>query len=395
MTSQESAPFIRVIPFQFTGKGLEYFRIWIVNLCLTVATLGIYSAWAKVRNLCYFYGNTWLDEHSFDYLADPVKILKGRLIAVAFLVIYSLSWQFYPRAGMLLLAVGLFLIPFILVAAAAFNMRYSSYRNIRFYMERDYAGAYRMFLVPLGLILLLTWAGYSLLDFTELLTEIEDEEGNTIEVSKSDFLPSLLLFAVTPFIPYLDYVRARFIVSHAHYGRKRAQFGAGIWGFYRIYIIALLLFFAITFLAAVFISLVIGVYVMLTGTQDAQSMAEHWFPLLVIGLIFFYMMLFLANGYLGARRRNLIYGNTSFDGIRLHSNLKVLPLSWLYLSNTVAIILSLGMLIPWAKVRMARYVAACTELEAKSLDDITAASDEERGALGEEMADSFDIDIGL
>ena len=36
-------------PFQFTGSGSAYFRIWIVNLLLSLVTLGIYSAWAKVR----------------------------------------------------------------------------------------------------------------------------------------------------------------------------------------------------------------------------------------------------------------------------------------------------------------------------------------------------------
>lgn len=45
---------------QFTGKGSEYFGIWIVNLLLTILTLGIYSAWAKVRRLQYFYRNTQL-----------------------------------------------------------------------------------------------------------------------------------------------------------------------------------------------------------------------------------------------------------------------------------------------------------------------------------------------
>ena len=28
-------------PFQFTGNGAEYFGIWIVNLLLTVVTIGI------------------------------------------------------------------------------------------------------------------------------------------------------------------------------------------------------------------------------------------------------------------------------------------------------------------------------------------------------------------
>ncbi len=44
----------RTLRFEFTGDGREYFRIWIVNVSLTVITLGIYSAWAKVRRMRYF-----------------------------------------------------------------------------------------------------------------------------------------------------------------------------------------------------------------------------------------------------------------------------------------------------------------------------------------------------
>jgi uncharacterized membrane protein YjgN (DUF898 family) len=44
--------------FSFTGGASEYFGIWIVNVLLSILTLGIYSAWAKVRNKRYFYGNT-------------------------------------------------------------------------------------------------------------------------------------------------------------------------------------------------------------------------------------------------------------------------------------------------------------------------------------------------
>lgn len=73
----------RIASFIFHGNGKEYFGIWIVNILLTIVTLGIYSAWAKVRNLQYFYGNTELDGASFQFLAKPVTILKGRLIALA------------------------------------------------------------------------------------------------------------------------------------------------------------------------------------------------------------------------------------------------------------------------------------------------------------------------
>jgi len=57
------------VQFKFNGKASEYFSIWIVNVGLTILTLGIYSAWAKVRNNQYFYGNTAVAESSFHYLA--------------------------------------------------------------------------------------------------------------------------------------------------------------------------------------------------------------------------------------------------------------------------------------------------------------------------------------
>jgi uncharacterized membrane protein YjgN (DUF898 family) len=58
------------VALRFTGQAGEYFRIWIVNVCLSIVTLGIYSAWAKVRRKRYFYGNTLLKDAAFEYLAD-------------------------------------------------------------------------------------------------------------------------------------------------------------------------------------------------------------------------------------------------------------------------------------------------------------------------------------
>src|SRR5262245_36210186 len=62
-------------PFEFRGEWREYFRIWIVNVALTVLTLGVYSAWAKVRTQRYFYGNTRVAGRAFDYQAQPLPIL--------------------------------------------------------------------------------------------------------------------------------------------------------------------------------------------------------------------------------------------------------------------------------------------------------------------------------
>src|SRR6187402_3726843 len=85
---QSSLPSRVLLPFEFRATGGEYFRIWIVNLLLTIVTLGIYSAWAKVRRLRYFYGSTLLDGHSFEYHATPMAILKGRLLVFAAYVVF-------------------------------------------------------------------------------------------------------------------------------------------------------------------------------------------------------------------------------------------------------------------------------------------------------------------
>lgn len=47
--SAAERPEVREVGFAFHGSAGEYFRIWIVNVLLSIVTLGIYSAWAKVR----------------------------------------------------------------------------------------------------------------------------------------------------------------------------------------------------------------------------------------------------------------------------------------------------------------------------------------------------------
>ncbi|MGB1834264.1 MAG: DUF898 family protein, partial [bacterium] len=78
------------LPFEFTGKAKEFFGIWLSNLLLSILTLGIYSAWAKVRRRRFFLGHTLIGGHRFDYHADPKVILKGRAVVVSVLVVLSL-----------------------------------------------------------------------------------------------------------------------------------------------------------------------------------------------------------------------------------------------------------------------------------------------------------------
>src|SRR3989442_14230021 len=122
----------RQVQPEFTGTAAEYFRIWIVNLFFTLVTLGIYSAWAKVRKRRYFYGSTRLDGDSFDYFASPKAILNGRIIALAIIAIYALAGELYPQSRYAFWAVGALAFPWLGVRALAFNSRNSAYRGLRF-----------------------------------------------------------------------------------------------------------------------------------------------------------------------------------------------------------------------------------------------------------------------
>ncbi|MDR2127484.1 MAG: DUF898 family protein [Burkholderiaceae bacterium] len=125
--------------FQFTGSGGEYFRIWITNLLLSLLTLGIYSAWAKVRREQYFHRNTLLDGSGFDYHGNPIAILKGRALAVLLLVIYTATEKYSWSVHMVVLLAALPLVPWLFQRSLIFRSRNSSWRGLRF----DFHGSYR------------------------------------------------------------------------------------------------------------------------------------------------------------------------------------------------------------------------------------------------------------
>jgi len=137
----------RQLGFEFKGDGMEYFKIWIVNVLLTIITLGIYSAWAKVRSNRYFYSNLYLDDSSFRYLAEPMTILKGRLIAVAALIVYSVVTAIAPMIGIVLLIALFFAIPYFINQSIAFNNRMSAYKNIQFRFSATYGEAFMVMYV--------------------------------------------------------------------------------------------------------------------------------------------------------------------------------------------------------------------------------------------------------
>ena len=127
--------------FIFHGEAREYFRIWIVNTLLTLLTLGIYAAWAKVRKRRYLRGNTELMGHRFDYLASPGRILIGNVVVAGMFLAYMVVGEVYPSIRVGAIVIGLALLPWVVVRSLAFNAHNTAYRGMRFYSHQGYGMA--------------------------------------------------------------------------------------------------------------------------------------------------------------------------------------------------------------------------------------------------------------
>ena len=331
--------------FEFTGNGFEYFKIWIVNICLTLLTLGIYSAWAKVRTQRYFYGNTRLAGSGFDYLAQPLQILKGRLIAVAVLVVYTLLTEASPAAAAAVGVTFYVMLPWIVVKALAFRARYSAYRNIRFYFNQNYMQAFKVYIL----------------------------------------LPVLVAMTMGLMYPFLKHRMSRFVVNNSAYGKTFFFMKAEVGEFYGVYIKALLLFLGTAIAAALLFAAVAQI--------DALKGSQLLISIVIAGVYF------VAYAFIATHIANLVYGTTTLgegSTYRFVSELDVMQMAWLYLSNTLGIILTLGLFIPWAKVRMAHYRAATLWLEANAdLDRFIAVEQESATSIGEEIGEVFDVQLGI
>lgn len=333
----------RRLAFRFSGEGGEYFRIWIVNILLSIVTLGIYSAWAKVRNNRYFYSNTKIDSHSFSYLANPVTILKGRLLALGVFFVYLLSTAFVPLLELLFLPAFVLLFPWLVCRVMAFRLHNTSFRGVRFGFDGTYGQAFVAFVLwPLAMFLT---AG--------ILTPLALQR------------------------------QAKFLVDNSRYGGQRFSGGFSAKNFYRIYLVAMA---AMVGIVALCVMAGIAVF-------QTQSLALPGIFLISLSVVTAYLLML---AYVRVMTTNLIYNTTVLDEQRFDCRLETFPLAGIYLTNWLLIIVTLGLAIPWAKVRMARYQAQClTLVAAGALDQFVAEETKKVAPFGEEIGEAFALDIGL
>ena len=347
------APTPSTLAFSFHGSARDYFGIWVVNTLLKIVTVGFYSAWAKVRKRCFFYGSTTLHGQPFEYLADPMALFKGWLIAAGAFILYSIATNISPILSAVIALVVFLVFPWLLVRSRIFNAANSSYRNIRFGFRPDYRQAYLVF------------AGLSILSVLTL---------------------GLLA-------PYMLYRQKKFVVENSSYGSTPFTFKATVKDFYLLSLQVVLGFVAIIGLIGIIAAMTGGVQAIAAGASGRWAPGGlALLPMLTLPLVYFILIV-----YGQTAMANLSWNGTALAGGSFRSTLRTRDMALLFVTNSLAILFSLGLMVPWATVRLARYRFEHLELATTDgLDNVLAAAGTAGvGAAGDEFGDVFDMPIEI
>lgn len=329
----------------FTGSAGEYFKIWIVNVVLSIVTLGFYTPWAKVRTRRYFYLNTRVGDDQFDYLADPKRLLYGYLLLLVFLICYNWLPTINPMLVFPVMLVGAIGFPWVLYKSRRFFCHNSAYRNVRLRFMGSLKESYAAYL------------GFPLL------------AGMTMWLA----------------MPYALFRQKEYFFSNVSYGGRKSRFSGRPGFFFKVYYSLVAIIVGLIFLMALLVAGLSGP----SGDSDLMPM------IIVSG---FYLLLIPSGFIVQAVVTNYCWNHTEFpDCASFACTIHPGRYAWIELSNAIMTVLSLGLLIPWAKVRTYRYRMECLSVELyPAIDQLIAEHvEQDDGAFGDMAADEFDFEIGL
>jgi uncharacterized membrane protein YjgN (DUF898 family) len=351
------------VPFVFTGAGAEYFRVWVVNTVLTIVTIGIYSAWAKVRKTSYFSRNTRLLGDGFEFTADPVAILRGRLIALALIGFYTLAFDFSLVLGLVATTTLLALAPLLFASAMRFRLHNTRWRAMRFAFTATRADAYRAVLIVSGL-----WLS------TSVATALGSER-SVLVISGITFL----------LLPWMHHRLKAFQHRHVAFAGHTSRFRSAVGSFYLTYLIAGL------------VPLVPGIVFVATPLVAASFGSSLGSIGFVIGPVIAALGYLAAWPYFAARIQRIVWERTTLGPFSFKTTITFRGLLPIALKNFALLAITAGLYWPFASIVWARYRIGCMSIVCPESPDAAVATLDPGAAvsaIGEGAADFFGIDVG-
>lgn len=350
------------IRMTFSGRGKDYFSLWLTNWILAIVTLGVYSAWAKVRRLQYIHQNTQLAGYAFGFHGEPKTILYGRIIAVVLLITSYLGDFFQEVNGLVAVSSGVSLLlflafPWFMRSSMRFYSRNSSYRNVRFSFKGSIREIYKIYL--LGLLLTFVTLGLA--------------------------------------FPYLVYRVRRYHVENNHWGNNAFAFDAKKGVFFGVYLVHIIIAIGLYMLVIAAASIYLASYILEIERILEGGASEKIQTLVLAGLAVTTMFLFIVYKISTAVTQDWLFkiswNHTRIGQSQFTCDLPVFKLYLLRWFCFVTSIVTLGFFAPFAHMLIAKIRLSSISLIPDHDFDLAQATFDADTTRSAEVADMLDFDI--
>jgi uncharacterized membrane protein YjgN (DUF898 family) len=378
-------------PLEFTGAGSEYFRVWIVNLLLSIVTLGFYTPLARRRTAQYFYGHTLVAGSPLEFTAQTRRMLVGFvLFALLYGALKLASNTGQDRVVAVMLLGGALLAPYFWGSAMRFRFNATRWRGVRLQFTASWGEVYRASW-PVFAFAAVWAAGLSLIPAVVPRGKGAATIGPVLAIGIATAALSLLC-AIR-----LEYNYKSLMVARGRIGGQPGRWKPRFGDFVRIWLATLGVFLAVVLLAAAVLGVTAGgSFALLKGMKGGGAMAV--LLAIAIGALALFL-LFLASAparaYREARMFQLVWNNIGVSQVaRFKCDLKPWPYVGLRVKNVLLALLTLGFYRPFALASEYRMKTESVTLHAKGgLDQLSGQLAREEQGVGDAIADA--VGLGL
>jgi uncharacterized membrane protein YjgN (DUF898 family) len=393
---------IQSFEIAFTGSGSEFFRVWIVNLLLSIVTLGFYTPFARRRTAQYFYSHSIVADSPLEFTAQQRKMVFGFLLLVALYVAFRLAADTgQDTAVSLFLLAGAALAPYFWASAMRFRLSATRWRGVRLQFTAAWGEVYQaswpMFAIALAWIL-------AMLAFSVFTGDVPapGEDASSFEWPA---IPPMLwvLLAAALVVTLLCIIRLEFnykslLVSKAYIGAQAGRWKPVYRDFVRIWLATLGVFLAGALLFALVVGLVAGgSFLGASGAKPAGPAATIVAMIATVVAFLFGLLLSSApaRAYRQARMFQLVWNNVGVSRIaRFKCKLRTRSFVLLRVKNMLLTLFTLGFYRPFAMVSEYRMKLESVTLHVKGgLDQLIGQLVRQQGGLGDAVADAVGLDL--
>lgn len=398
MVSSSSRHGIDAYRLKFSGRGGEYFRVWIVNVLLSILTLGLYTPWARQRTARYFYDHTVVAGSPLEFTAPLRKMVFGFVIFALLYLAFKIATETGQDTAASLFILGAALLaPYLWGSAMRFRLASTRWRGLQLHFVARWREVY-LASWPL-FVMAAIWVAI-VYSFEALAPPVPARPAHPFAALPAMDATRWALLGVGLVLSVLCIIRVEFnykslLVLRGGIGSQRGRWKPVYGDFVRIWGATVLVFLAGV---AVVLGLATGtIYTVQSLFSGARGPAL--FLLVLVTLVVVFLGLVLASAparaYREARMFQLIWSNVGLSQIaRFRCDLRPWAYVRLRLRNLLLTILTLGLYRPFARVSEYRMKTDAVTLHVKGgLDQLVGQLVRQQSALGDALADAAGLDI--